>query len=136
MAVNESQVRQSNKVIHGAVKEGFMKWWHLSLVRGAIKNFLEVKGVNQDCAAPETLREKCLERRNCQQQHEGENNTQNGHWCGGWKGLSGLESVGPASQSRDKPSKGYGFGRSLVYQDPACSNLTTRGGTRAKVDSS
>lgn len=62
MELKESHVRELNKVIHGGVKEGFMKWWHLSLVRGAMKNFLEVKGVNQDCIAPETLREKCLGR--------------------------------------------------------------------------
>lgn len=77
-------------------KEDFMKWWHLSLVRGAGKKFLEVKGVNQDGTAPGTPREKCPERRDGQQremlqQHQGENKPQNDHWCdpGGQEGVSG-----------------------------------------------
>lgn len=73
-----------------------MKWWHLSLVRGAGKKFLEVKGVNQDGTAPGTPREKCPERRDGQQhemlqQHQGENKPQNDHWCdpGGQECVSG-----------------------------------------------
>lgn len=45
--------------------------------------------------------------------------------------------VGPACglpQLRDEQSQGNGCGRSLAGVAPACSNLTTRGGTRAKGD--
>lgn len=59
------------------------------------KLFLEVKGETQNGIAPETLREKDLERRDRQQgqmlqQQQAENKPQNGHWCGGWESLSGL----------------------------------------------
>lgn len=61
----ESHMRDSNKLIHGekdcSAPERLHEVVHLSLERGTGEKLLEVKEVHQD-----------------------------GHWCGGWKGLGGL----------------------------------------------
>lgn len=108
----------------------------MTSVRGAGKKFLEVKGVNQG-SAPETLREKCLERRDGHQdskpqQHQGGKKPPYGHWCT----LMACEAVSPAywPPTAAGMSRDMGVEGSLAHQAPECSNLTTRGGTRAKVD--
>lgn len=114
-----------------------MKWWHSDLSKRSSQvsrsKGSEPRERTKDTEGEVSGKKGWLESRDSKlQQHQGENKPPYGHWCT----LVAYEGVSPACWpsttagiSRDMGGEG-----SLAHQAPECSNLTTRGGSRAKVD--